>query len=156
MVSCNVLHTQEDMHAGNFRDSLPYAQSVLTQYSHYLLPESGCLSPTLCPSKIPCWSHRLQLLWRLTLNVWWVLLERAVQHLTCRLRVLGHEAAGHLGKSIYNPLLEMQPDTFSWHLSICLFTLFTAGLINEKEMRDIQKSSGFYRAQTDCVWSNPS
>lgn len=65
-------------------------------------------------------------------------------------------SSGHRAVTAYNPLLEMQPDIFSWHLSICLPTLFTAGLVNEKEMWDTQKCLDFYRAQTGCVWSNPS
>lgn len=87
---------------------------------------------------------------KLKLNVRWSLLGRAVFN-TWRVG-----CTKLLVMAIYNALLEMQPDIFSWHLPICLFTLFTAGLTNEKEMWDIQKSLGLYRAQTDCMWSNPS
>lgn len=78
------------------------------------------------------------------------------QHLMWHLPVLGREAASHFRMIIYNPSLEMQSDTFSWDLYIYLFTLFIAGLTNEKEMEDIQKSLDFYSAQTDCMSSNAS
>lgn len=95
MVSCNVLHIHGACMQKNsgtvfhmHRVSWHNIPTILCQKVAIYLPRYAL------EKYLPCWSHRLQLLWKLKLNVWWGLLERAwcVQHLMCWLHVLGHEA----------------------------------------------------------------